>query len=174
MSLGYYDSPTFLGQKDKYLMGLSMIELMISMGVAFFWFILSLLIPGGFLVRLLVTLALTGASMSILFVRIYGLSIPSYIFLSILRLFRHPSYEEGRDSVLEGDPAWLDLQLQRQDREGNPRLLGLLRRGREAASSVPDARRAEMRAEMDRQANSAAAAAEGWARDAIRSLFRGR
>ena len=38
MSLGSYDSPTFLGQKDKYMLGLSLPELMVSMGIGAFWF----------------------------------------------------------------------------------------------------------------------------------------
>ena len=45
MALGSYDSPTFLGQKDKYLMGLSLPELLMAMGVAFGWFLVTLFFP---------------------------------------------------------------------------------------------------------------------------------
>ena len=48
-----------------------------------------------------------------------------------------------------GAPAWLDLE--RQKGEKNSRFFGLMRKGRRAAASVPEAQRAEMRAEMDRQ-----------------------
>ena len=172
VSLGSYDSPTFLGQKDKYMLGLSLPELMVSMAIGAFWFFLMFLIPVGFLIRILISLPLTGASMSLLFVRISGLSIPGYLLLSLVRLFRRPSYEEAQEFVLGGAPAWLDLE--RQKGEKNSRFFGLVRKGRRAAASVPEAQRAEMRAEMDRQVAETAAGAESWARDAIRSLVKGK
>ena len=172
VSLGSYDSPTFLGQKDKYMLGLSLPELMISMGIGAFWFFLMFLIPVGFLIRAAIALPLTGASMSLLFVRIAGLSIPGYLLLSLVRLFRRPSYEEVQEFVLGGAPAWLDLE--RQKGEKNSRLFGLVRKGRQVAASVPEAQRAEIRAEMDRQLTETAAEAESWARDAIRSLVKGK
>ena len=172
MSLGSYDSPTFLGQKDKYMFGLSLPELMISMGIGAFWFFLMFLIPVGFLIRAAIALPLTGASMSLLFVRIAGLSIPGYLLLSLVRVFRRPSYEEVQEFVLGGAPAWLDVE--RQKGEKNSRFFGLVRKGRQVAASVPEAQRAEMRAEMDRQVATTAAEAESWARDAIRSLVKGK
>ena len=172
MSLGSYDSPTFLGQKDKYMLGLSLPELMVSMSIGAFWFFLMFLIPVGFLIRAAIALPLTGASMSLLFVRIAGLSIPGFLLLSLVRVFRRPSYEEVQEFVLGGSPAWLDIE--RQKGEKNSRLFGLVRKGRKVAASVPEAQRAEIRAEMDRQVTETAAEAESWARDAIRSLVKGK
>ena len=77
MNLDYYDSPTFLGQKDKYLLGLSLPELMVAMAIGGGWFFVMLLVPLGMMFRLLLSSPLTGMSMLLLFVRISGLSIPA-------------------------------------------------------------------------------------------------
>ena len=55
-----YDSPTFLGQKDKYLMGLSLPQLMVALGVAAWWFIVTLMFPYSMLTRLMLMAPLTG------------------------------------------------------------------------------------------------------------------
>ena len=171
MNIDYYDSPTFLGQKDKYLLGLSLPELMVAMAIGGGWFFVMLFVPLGMMFRLLLSLPLTGVSMLILFVRISGLSIPAYLLLSLVRLFRRPSYEDTSQFILEGQPAW--LQIQQQNLEKGSGFLRLLGRGRRAAS-IPEVQKAELKAEVDRQVNDAAVAAEGWARDAIRILARGK
>ena len=170
--LGSYDSPTFLGQKDKYLVGLSLPELMLSMVIGLVWFLLTFMIPAGLVVRVLLAVPMTGLTMMFIFMRIFGMPIPVFLLLSLVRLFQHPSYEEGIDFLLQGSPEWLELQ--RQNVERGSRFRGLMRKGRRAVDSVPEARRAEVRAEMDRQVTETAVAAEGWARDAVRSLFAGR
>ena len=169
--LGPYDSPTFLGQKDRYLVGLSLPELIVAILIAGGWFLVTLGVPLGILLRLVVVLPLTGISVAFLFVRISGLSIPMYLLLSLLRLFRRPSFEESRELLLEGEPAWLELR--RQQQEGGRSRFGLLRRGRKAMA-IPEARQAELKADMDRQITEGAVAAEQWAMDAIRSIARGR
>ena len=169
--LGPYDSPTFLGQKDRYLLGLSLPELIVAMLIAGGWFVVTLGFPLGILLRLVVVLPLTGVSVAFLFVRISGLSIPMYLLLSLLRLFRRPSFEESRELLLEGEPAWLELR--RQQQEGGRSRFGFLRRGRKAMT-IPEARQAELKADMDRQITEGAVAAEQWAMDAIRSIARGR
>ena len=169
--LGPYDSPTFLGQKDRYLLGLSLPELIVAMLIAGGWFVVTLGFPLGILLRLVVVLPLTGVSVAFLFVRISGLSIPMYLLLSLLRLFRRPSFEESRELLLEGEPAWLELR--RQQQEGGRSRFGFLHRGRKAMT-IPEARQAELKADMDRQITEGAVAAEQWAMDAIRSIARGR
>ena len=170
--LGAYDSPTFLGQKDRYMLGLSLPELIVAIVIAGGWFLVTLAFPVGILVRLLVVLPLTGTSVAFLFARIAGLTIPMYLLLSILRLFRHPSFEESRELLLEGQPAWLELRRQQQEGSSRSRF-GFLRRGRKAVA-IPEARQAELKADMDRQITEGAVAAEQWAMDAIRSIARGR
>ena len=132
---------------------------------------MTLTFPVGVLLRMGLVRPLTGVSMVFLFVRISGLSMPVYLLLSLLRLFRRPSFEESRELMLEGEPAWLELQRER--REGRRSRFAFLRRGRRAVR-ISDARQAELKADMDRQITEGAVAAEQWAMDAIRSITRGR
>ena len=171
MNIGPYDSPTFLNQKDKYMLGLSLPEMIIAMAVAGGWFIVLLFFPLGMVTRLILVLPCTGTTMAFLFMRISGLTIPMYILLSILRIFRRPSFEEVQDYVVRGEPAWLELQRQRA--EGGGSRLGFLGRGRKLAASVPEARQAELKAEMDKQVTEGAVAMEHWARDAVNSVLKG-
>ena len=169
MYLEPYDSPTFLAQKDKYMFGLSLPELMISLGVGALWFIVLLMFPIGAMYRIVLVLPVTGLTLAFLFVRIAGLSIPRFLFLSVLRTFRRPSFEETREGLLEGDAQWLELQRQRAESPGR---FSFLNRGRRMAQ-LSDSQQAEVRAETDRQVNEGAVAAERMARDAIRTLLKG-
>ena len=171
MELGPYDSPTFLTQKDKYVMGLSLPELMMAMGVAGGWFILSLMIPVNMMIRFAIVTPITVVSLMVLFVRISGLSIPKFLLLSILRMFRKPSFEESRELLLRGQSAWLELQRVRQESSGRSKF-AFLKRSKKALE-IPEARQAELKADLDRQVTEGAVAAEQWARDALRSITRG-
>ncbi len=173
MHLEPYDSPTFLAQKDKYMFGLSLPELMIALGVAAAWFLVLLMFPIGVMFRLILVIPVTGVSLALLFVKISGISIPGYLTLSLVRMFRSPSYEESAESLLGGDPAWLALQEQRA--LGQSSRLSFLRRGKKmAGEAVTQEREAEIRAEASRQANEGAVAVERMARDAVRTLMKGR
>ena len=167
MALGSYDSPTFLGQKDKYLMGLSLPELMMAMGVGFGWFLITLLLPFSTIMRLVVLLPLTGFSMALLFVRISGLSIPMFLMLALMRMFSKPSYEETSVLMLNGQSEWLESQEQKGSKFGS------MRKRKQKILSDNEARQAEMKAELDKQVTEGAAAAEGWIRDGIRTLVKG-
>ena len=171
MELGSYDSPTFLTQKDKYVMGLSLPELMMAMGVGAVWFVIALMIPVNMLVRFAIVIPVTGVSLMILFVRISGLSIPKLILLSLLRAFCKPSYEESRDLLLRGQFAWLEVQRVREE-GGSSSRFAFLKRGKRALD-IPEARQAELEADLGRQVTEGAVAAEQWARDVVRSITRG-
>ena len=171
MDLGSYDSPTFLGQKDKYLLGLSLPELLISLGIAFCWFIVSFLLPYSLIIRLILITPVTLTSLVLLFGRIAGISIPSYLFLSMLRTFRRPSFEETGEVMVQGHSVWLESQRNR--RPSGPRgILALIPRKRVTVMQ-DEVLQAEMKAEMDRQVTEGAVAAERWVRDGIRTMMRG-
>ena len=167
--LGSYDSPTFLSQKDKYLMGLSLPELLLSMGVAFTWFIISLLLPYGTITRLFLMAPVTVINLILIFGRISGLTIPAYVFLSIVRSFARPSFEETGDLLLGGQSAWIESQRQKSEKSG---FLPFVRKKRSVVMP-DDIRQAELKAEMDKQITEGAVAAEGWVRDGFRTLMKG-
>ncbi len=167
-----YDSPTFLGQKDKYLMGLSLPQLMVALGVAAWWFIVTLMFPYDMLVRLMMMAPLTGVSLTLLFARIAGLTIPMFVLMSIKGLFSKPSYEEVDALILNGDPDWVMMQRRREE---NPGFMSRLK-GRKASLQTLDAqsKQVELQAEMDKQVVEGSRAAEQWVREGVRTLVRGR
>ena len=171
MAIGSYDSPTFLGQKDKYMLGLSLPQLMGAVGVGFCWFLVTLLFPYSTPVRMAMMAPLTGVTLALLFVRIVGLTIPVFLILSFLRLFSKPSYEETREFLLDGRPEWLEAERLKMERGSRKRS----RRQREPAPELGlGAKQAELRAEVDKQVTAGAVAAEQWVRDGVRVLMKGR
>ena len=168
--MGSYDSPTFLGQKDKCILGLSLPQLMGSMGIGLLWFLVTMILPYSTIVRMLLVVPLTGVSLILLFVRISGISIPLYLGLMVLRLFSKPSFEETAPLVLDGQPDWLETERQRVERTS---LGSRLRRRLQSRKGDIEARRVEMQAEVDKQVTSGAVAAEEWVRDGVRTIFRG-
>ena len=176
----FYDSPTFLGQKDKYFFGLTLVEVMMLLGVGFLTFILSLAFPVGFMTRMLLVIPITGAMAVLMFARLSGLSIPAFIFLAVLGMFRRPSFEVTKEFVLSGDPAWVEERNQRSERR-----MGLLFQQRRSAKAPEggevglvdelgfEARKVEIQAEVDKQVTVGVVAAEQWVREGVRTLFKG-
>ena len=170
--MGSYDSPTFLGQKDKYLMGLSLPQIMVAMGVAAWWFFVSLTLPYSMITRILIMVPLTGASLTLLFARIAGLTVPGFVLLSVKSLFSRPSFEEVDALVMNGDPDWVIMQRQKAD---SPGFLARVK-GRKSALNTLEARskQAELRADVDKQVVETSKAAEQWVRDGVNTLIKGR
>ena len=163
-----YDSPTFLGRKDKYLMGLSLPQLMILIGVGFTGFVFTLLLPVGMMMRFAILAPATGVAGILFFGRIAGLSIPMYFLKALSYMFSKPVYEEHKFLLLNGAPVWLEAQQQ-------PRgLMRFLRRGRRPADSLEmQDKAAQMRAEFDSKVVEGSVATEQFVRDAARTLLRG-
>ena len=171
MSLNVYDSPTFLGQKDKYLAGLSLPQLMILIAVAFTVFIFTLLLPFGFMFRLLIVVPVTGVSGVLLFGQIAGLTIPSYLFHAVSGIFSCPSYEEHQLLLLNGGPVWLEAQ----GGGGTKKRFGFLRRRKNQVtdSYAMEQQVSELHAEFDTKMVEGSVAVERMVRDSVRTLLRG-
>lgn len=176
----FYDSPTFLGQKDKYLFGLTLVQLMMLLGVGFLIFMLSLALPFEFIKRMLLVIPATGLMAVLMFARLSGLSIPAYLYSSIMGLLKQPSFEVKKELVLSGDPAWVEAHGQRSSRRMG---IGSIRRSPAAGGQGVDeeiveefdfeARKVEIQAEVDKQVTAGAIAAEQWVREGVRTLFKG-
>ena len=171
MASAAYDSPTFLSQKDKYFMGLSLPQLMAAVGVAFFWFLVTLAFPYSTWVRMAIMAPLTSLSVALMFVRISGLSIPVYLGLALVRLFSRPSYEDSGVFLLQGQPEWLESERLKAQSEG---IGSKLRRQRGRVRGVDtQAKQAELQAEMDKSVTEGSVALEQMVRDGVRTLVRG-
>lgn len=182
---GFYDSPTFLSRKDVYLAGLTLPQLMGCMVIAVFAFIISLMLPFGIVGRLAVTLPLTVLGSFFAFGRVYGLSVPAFLLSALTFPLRSPVYEDELDSILHGDPLWLQRQTQRQAQrddefsetpEGNEPSRGVFARLTGAKDSIDpielEARKVEAKAEVSAKVDEGARTLERFLRDGIKAMFR--
>ena len=169
MALSSYESPTFLGQKDKYMMGLSLPQLMVMLAMGLMIFVVTLLLPFGFIWRMALVAPLTVAAGVLVFARVSGLSVPSLIFHSLVRAFSRPVYEEHQQLLVQGAVVWAEAQARGRSR--GP--LGFLRRGKGVTDSMEMEQRArEVRAEFDGKMVEGAVATEQAIRDGIRTLMK--
>lgn len=169
MPLDTYDSPTFLGSKDKYLLGLSLPELFTVIAVAISWLVASLMLPYGTLVRIIVAGVATLVTSFLIFARVYGLSIPMCVFYIVKGLFVKPSYEEMRELLLGGNLVWLE----QQENSGRWYRFSFLRMKKSEYMDGEQGQtvRMEVQAEVSRSVNSGAVAVERGFRDALKAIF---
>lgn len=171
MAVGSYDSPTFLGEKDKYLVGLTLPQLMVGLAIGFLWFMLALALPYGMLVKLAVVAFATVLTLAMLFIRIWGLSIPMLVLLSIRSSMARPLYEEFKELILLGAPEWVEEQAKKAKRR---RRFAFLRKKAAVVDKADvEARKAEVRAEVDRQVTEGAVMVEEWVRDGLTGFIKG-
>ena len=92
--MGPYESPTFLGRKDKIALGMTMGQLMkgvvLLLGLLTFWLVLldhvGLIMSGlGFIVSLI-------GAVLLLTVKIGGVRIPAYLMKMLMMTIRRPAY----------------------------------------------------------------------------------
>ncbi len=178
MPTGSYDSPTFLSQKDKLFLGLSLPEFVLSMAVAFFWFLISLTFDRPMMTRLMFVAPLTGVTLTLMFVRLSGMHIPIFLAVAVMRTFRKPSYEDPEADVFIGNEVWQQLESKRaaklarkNARQG--RFMGIIGRRRKQAQAVQAEHGGEVRAEIDKGVVEGSIAAEQWVRDAVKTVVKG-
>ena len=177
--MGPYDSPTFLGRKDKIAMGMTMGQLMkaigLLMGLLTFWLILidhvGMIVSGlGFLITLIGTVV-------VVTVKIGGVKIPAYLMKMTMMSIRRPAYVAdalGALQLLEPTVAGLGsgAGVGTAEVEGPPP--GLLRRllsgGRKKAVAAAKDQDNRYMAKAQMDSVSANAVTEG--RRQIRSLLK--
>lgn len=175
--LGSYDSPTFLSQKDKYLLGLSLPQLMGVLGIGAALFLTTLGLPWGLTIRMGITLGGTALGGIILFGRIQGLMIPIYLALLVTRSFVRPAYEDVSDGLRNGPAVWRQQQAARQEAanagDKKSRMFGILAKKRQRLESDDlVAKRGDVEAAAKQQATQVLVDGEQWVRDGIRSFIK--
>ena len=171
MPLPVYDSPTFLGSKDKILLGLSLPQMATVMGVLVGWLVISFMFPYSTVIRMIFTCVGTFGTAIVMFTRISGIGIPMYLFYLVKGLFVRPSFEEHRELMLGGNLVWLE-QLEHKSKWSQ---FSFLRRQKayletDQGQSV----KMELEAEVSKNVNDGAMAAGQAARDGVRAIFGGR
>lgn len=174
---GVYDSPTFLSQKDKYLLGLTLPQLMACMVIALFAFLISLSLPSGFALRLAFVVPATFLGSFLAFGRVYGLSIPAFLFTALTFPLRSPVYEAFQTSLLRGDLVWLARRAAAAAAREPKGVKGLRSRAGQlsaaAGSYEAQSYKAELKSETGAKVDEGARSLERFVRDGIRSVFKG-
>ena len=174
MALPAYDSPTFLGRKDRFLLGMSMSQLGICALVAVcWWFFLQWTTGLDLIPRAVVFGVCQGATVAALFVRLSGLSVPAYCWLMVKQMLRKPFWESSRDWLVNGvpDPA---AEARAERAAGKRSLLGrLLPGGRKAGELELDERRYELQAEGEQAMEESMRAGQDFVKEGMRALWRG-
>lgn len=169
-----YDSPTFLSQKDKYFLGLSLVQVMGVVVIGMVLFILSLTLPFGLMLRIGFVAAGTAVGTILGFVRIAGLSVPGYMMLMLMAPLRRTVYEEDAEVLLVGSSEFLALLEERESRQqasSGARGGNWVSKGRELATGDEmAARRGEIAVEVNKGMIEGAQAVEGMLKDGLRSL----
>ena len=170
--MGSYDSPTFLGQKDKYLIGLSLPQLMVAIGVAAWWFFITLTFPYSMVTRLLIMSPLTGVSLTLLFARISRAGHPDIRPAVDKGPLQQASFEEVDALVMTG-PGLGDHAA--SEASGGGGFLARIKGKRSALNTLEaQSKQSELRADVDKQVVETSKAAEQWVRDGVNTLIKGR
>ena len=102
MSLGTYDSPTFLGKRDVYLLGLTMPQIAASGGIAVAWLLLAMMFTMTMQMRLIVFGPMYLFTLAMVFVKPFGLMLPVLTVLALKYLFVKPMYESDPVQLIDG------------------------------------------------------------------------
>lgn len=174
--MGPYDSPTFLGRKDKIAMGMTMGQLLkavcLLMGLLLFWLLLidhiGLIMCGvGLVVSLIGTIVIST-------VKVSGVKIPAYLMKMVMMTVRRPAYVADAVVALQSlEPAMDDRHASDavEVTESSP---GLLRRivSRGKSKAVTAAKDQDNRYLAKAQADAVSANAWVEGRRQVRSLLK--
>ena len=112
--MGPYDSPTFLGRKDKIVLGLTLGQLAVVLGGGLVWFVLILGMDRGMMESMLMFAPLHAGTCILGLVRIAGLLIPVYFLVFLKSLVTSAVYHVDREEARSGLPEWFADELEAQ------------------------------------------------------------
>lgn len=190
--MGTYDSPTFLGNKDKLVMGMTIGQVALFIGAGVFWLMLALSFEFSVLMSLALFGPAHGATVAFFLVKLSGMSIPMYLLAMVQSMVSATVYHVDAAEARRGMPEWFadiesaaataggaeDLAHIRQSGAGSRRWLGpLLFFRRRAAATAVTAATEESRMlaglEAEQRANEAARGAQRTLRTMFRLMVKG-
>ena len=188
--MGTYDSPTFLGNKDKLVMGMTIGQVGVFIGAGVFWLMLALSFEFSVLMSLALFGPAHGITVSFFLVKLSGMSIPMYLLAMAQSMVSATVYHVDAEAARRGLSEWFtdaeaantdgaeDLARIRQSGAGSRRWLGSLlffRRQAKAtaASAVGEENRMLAGLEAEQRANEAARGAQRTLRTMFRLMVKG-
>lgn len=187
--VGPYDSPTFLGSKDKLLLGMTMMQVGAFLLSAIMWFMVAFSLDLSMTQRLFIFGPAHVLTVVFATVRVGGgLMIPVYFMLMVRSLVITPLYHGTGSEVRGGLPEWLEEEIKDEPvfayaarpKGGTARKFFSSMRlfGQGAARHGRSQRAEEARnlaaLEMENRASDAAHGAKNFIRQGIRMLKGGR
>lgn len=115
---GNYDSPTFLGRKDKVLLGLTGGQVVVFMVSIVIWSMVAFSMDLGLLARLVLFGPLHALTVAMFTVKIGGTLLPSYLLLALKGMIITPLYHSSDVEVRSGLTEW-NAQRRRQAMAGD-------------------------------------------------------
>ena len=113
--VGPYDSPTFLGSKDKLLMGMTMMQVGMFMLSGIMWFMVAFALDMSMMHRLIIFGPAHVITVVVATVRVGGgLMIPIYLSLMLKALILTPVYHATGSEVRGGLPEWLEEEIKEE------------------------------------------------------------
>ena len=176
--LAPYDSPTHLGQKDKYMMGFSLPELIVCFLIFGVSFGICMALPYNILIQCGIAIPMGAISVFLLFFKKWGLSVPHCLYYLISRTFKKPVYEDVAEVLISGPPAWLAMQHAKEEgvveKKKKLRFIPTMgsKRVRDSRQAVVD-NKDLLATEAERTLDEGARAVDGWLREGIRIVMKG-
>ena len=172
MSLGTYDSPTFLGKRDVYLLGLTMPQIAASGGIAVAWLLLAMMFNITMQMRLIVFGPMYLFTLAMVFVKPFGLMLPILALLWLKYLFVKPTYESDPVQLIDGHLERLPASADAVGLKAKLRkLLPFMRKV--SKDDAFEARTSEAKAEASKQADEMMRNAHTGVLDLLKSLWKG-
>ena len=103
-----YDSPTFLGNKDKLLLGMTIGQIGVFMGSGLLWLMIALAAEFSTLKSLLIFGPAHALTVAFLMVKLSGIALPMYLLAMLSSLVASAVYHVDAVGAREGLPDWFD------------------------------------------------------------------
>lgn len=111
---GNYDSPTFLGRRDKLLLGMTFPQVVVFMASFVLWSAVAFSFDMGVMGRLLMFGPLHGVTVAMFTVKIGGVLIPFYLVMMVKGSLFVPLYHSTDREMRLGLPEWEGQREQRR------------------------------------------------------------
>ena len=103
-----YDSPTFLGNKDKLLLGMTIGQVGIFVGSGAVWLLLALSFEFSMMMSLLIFGPAHAVTVAFMLVKIAGMAVPMYLMAMVTSWFASAVYHVDADRARQGLEEWFD------------------------------------------------------------------
>ncbi len=153
-------------------MGLTMPQIGVAVGIAAVWLLVAMMFAMSMQMRLIVFGPMYLFTLSMVFVKPFGLMLPVMVILSLKYIFVKPSYESSPEQLIDGPPEVLMAVGEVPGIKGKlGKMFPFLKQA--SRDDAFEARALEAKAEVSRQTDEAMRNAHASLLDMVKSLWKG-